>query len=221
MKPKKTKKIKDPNEPKRIRSSFIYYCQDNRSTVVEEFKQSGEDFKQTEVMVRLGQKWKLLEDDEKTEYIEQASNDRERRTREMESYTRPSDEELEQFIKAPKGEKAPKGVKAPKSKKAKVEKDPLAPKRARSSYIFYCLEKREEAKTIVEQEMISSGEEKKRTSNNVMKKLGEMWKLTTTTEREEFNYKALVDKDRYKQELILRETKEDDETKIESDDEDE
>ena len=72
--------------------------------------------------------------------------------------------------------------------------------------MFYCLEKREEAKTIVEQEMISSGEEKKR-SGSVMKKLGEMWKLTTTVEREEFNYKALVDKDRYKQELILREQK--------------
>ena len=59
----KIKKQKDPNMPKRSKSSFLYFCDEFRT----EIKKQNPKFKMGDVMKELGQKWAKCED--KTKYI--------------------------------------------------------------------------------------------------------------------------------------------------------
>jgi len=69
------KKVKDPNKPKRARTSYNFFCQMMRP----QLKEEGVDSK--DMMVVLGERWKVVED--KTEYEQLAVKDKERYDNEM------------------------------------------------------------------------------------------------------------------------------------------
>lgn len=70
-------------------------------------------------------------------------------------------------------------VKNKSSKKTKKTKDPDAPKRNRSAYLFF-------------------GDDKRKESNVIsFSQIAEMWKNLSDTEKEPYNEMAIVDKKRY------------------------
>ena len=131
------KKIKDPNKPKRGRSAYICFCTKNREAAK---KALGDEAKATEVTSRLGEMWRVLKAstkaaDKKTlkGFEAEAADDKARYDEEIKEYVPPSDDEL--------SEAATK-----KSSKKKSNKDPNAPKRGKTAYIYFCGDKRAEAK---------------------------------------------------------------------------
>ena len=65
---------KDPNKPKRPKSAFLLYCDDERSKLIEKEKKGlkgGEKFNLGVIQKKLGQSWKKLTSDKKQKYDEQ------------------------------------------------------------------------------------------------------------------------------------------------------
>ena len=79
---KSTKKTTEEGKPKRGRSTYIFYCQDNRPVV----KQEMGDVKATEVTTELGRRWTAVRDaggDEYDKYVKLAEEDKARYESEM------------------------------------------------------------------------------------------------------------------------------------------
>jgi len=150
-------KIKDPNKPKRGKSAYIFFCAKKR----EEAKSNlGDGAKATEVTSELGRMWNALKasskkDDKKllTSLEAEAAEDKARYDGEMEGYVAPSEEDLAAMVPAKKTRKT-------------SDKDPNAPKRAKSAYIFFCAAMRPRVKEEL-------GEEGK---SSIMAELGKRWK---------------------------------------------
>jgi hypothetical protein len=184
----KAKKTKDPNAPKKAKSSYMFFCADKR----EEATKQADDHKQ--VLKILGTMWSELkenveEGDKKAKkamakYTKQADDDKERYKEEMEDYEPPTTGTDSDDDK-------------PKAKgkgKAKAKKDPNAPKKPKSAYLIFCADKREEAK-----EELGDGAAPK----DVLSQLGKMW-AEAKKDPDEFNkYQTLADEDkaRYKNEM--------------------
>ena len=131
----KLNKIKDVNKPKKNQSSYMFFCTNNRELIKSKMQK---DSKQTEVMVELGKKWNELKNSQSKEDLEKvkiyendANNDKERYTQEMENYEPPI-QQAEIF-----------------SSNRRVHKDPNKPKSAKSAYILFCAEYRESVKADV------------------------------------------------------------------------
>ena len=110
---------KDPNAPKRGKSSYLYFCQDNRDQVK---KSLGNDAKATDVTRQLGVRWNELKNNKKKakklkEYVKLAEADKERYQKEKESYSPPDN--ITSHAAKKKG-----------------------PKRAKSAYLYFCSELR-------------------------------------------------------------------------------
>ncbi|MGA0164444.1 MAG: hypothetical protein ACO3LE_09440 [Bdellovibrionota bacterium] len=165
----KTKKEKrDPDAPKAAKNAFIFFCGENREKV----KNEDTKLKPTEITKKLGEMWRELDDEDKEEYQNKAKEDKERFDGEMEDYE-PKD-----------GFRCPK--KSPK-------KDKTTPKRARSAYIFFCGENREE----VTKKLVKDGKEKK----EVLAVLGKMWRELDDDEKKPYDKMAKKDKKRYETEM--------------------
>ena len=187
-------KAKDPNKPKRGKSSYIFFCAANRQAAKDEL---GDDAKATEVTAKLGEMWRALKEsknaaDEKAlkGFEDKAAEDKARYEEEMKDYVPPSDEELEK-------------------RKGKGKKDKNAPKRGKSAYIFFCADKRAEVKKEL-------GEEAKATE--VAARLGELWnELKADEDRADemkvYAEQAAEDKARYEAEMETYKPPSDDEKK--------
>ena len=185
----KTSGKKDPNKPKRGKSSYIFFCADHRAAVKEEL---GDEAKATEVTAELGKKWNELKESKKTtdkkklaKYEEQAKQDKERYQTEMEGYEPPSDEELEEAAAARK-------------RKSSGKKDPNKPKRGKSSYIFFCADHR----AAVKEELGDVN------ATEVTVELGRQWnelkeskKVTDKKKLAKYEEQAKQDKERYQTEM--------------------
>ena len=114
----KNKKEKDPAAPKRPKTSYIIFCGAKR----DEIKKKNPDMKGKEILSKLGEMWKALNDKQKKKYVDEANKDKERYEGEMNEYV-PSE-----------------GFEKKDKKKSKA-------KRAPSGYIIFCGDKREEVKT--------------------------------------------------------------------------
>ena len=206
--PAKEKKFKDPNAPKRGKSGYLFFCGENREKVKTDL---GEEAKATEVTSELGVRWnalkavmetgkgaaqkQALKDFEK--YNKMAEEDKARYQQEMEDYTPPSDEELAEMVDAKK--KGGRGRSPGGSPKAK--KDPKAPKRPKSGYLFFCADVRDAVKVELDDP----------TAKNVMAELGVRWaELKVGTEKgdkaaekdyEKYAKMAEEDKERYAVEM--------------------
>lgn len=97
--------------------------------------------------------------------------------------------------KAPAGKKAP--AKKTATKKTKAKKDPNAPKRGKSAFIFYSMERRAALKE--EQPELSFGE--------VGKALGAEWKELSAKEKKPYETLAAKDKKRAEKEKAAYESK--------------
>merc|ERR1712216_562858 len=76
------KKQRDPNAPKRGLSAFLYYCEDARPNVIRE-----NPGKKISIIAKiLGEKWKMLPEEQKLPYRVKAEDDKERYNREMAAY---------------------------------------------------------------------------------------------------------------------------------------
>ena len=110
------KKVKDPDAPKRGKSSYIFFCVENR----EKIKNSYPDMSAKDIIKELGRLWRDTSKDKKEKYIKMSNNDKERYSGEISEYV-PSENFLSQ------------------DKKKKVKS---GPKRGLTSYIFFCKEHR-------------------------------------------------------------------------------
>jgi hypothetical protein len=177
----KKKSDKDPNAPKRNKTAYIYFCSDKRADAKSEL---GDDAKATDVTALLGKMWKeLKEDDDRSEELEKynklAAEDKDRYNEEVKNYT-------------PNDDQAP----TKKSSKKKSDKDPNAPKRNKTAYIYFCSDKRAEAKSEL-------GDDAKATEVTAL--LGKMWKdlkedEDRSVELEKYTKMAADDKARYENE---------------------
>ena len=113
-------KRKDPNAPKRAKSAYNIFCEENRADV----KENNPEMTQPEIMSELGRLWKEMdpEDDESERLKELAAEDKERYIKAMESYVRPPEDELP----APRK----RGGSGGKSKKT-------GPVKATSAYMYF------------------------------------------------------------------------------------
>jgi|TARA_Y100000589_G_scaffold323267_1_gene357524 hypothetical protein len=71
---------KDPNKPKRPKSAFLIFCDDERSKLIEKEKsklKKGEKFSLGVVQKKLGELWKKLPDSKKKKYEEQTEKEKE------------------------------------------------------------------------------------------------------------------------------------------------
>lgn len=117
-----SKPPKDPNAPKRGKSSYLYFCEDNRKKVKSAL---GENTNATDVTRELGVRWNELKKDRKRagklrEYVRLAQADKERYEKEKAAYV------------------PPKNLYSKRVKKG--------PKRAKSAYLYFCSTNREEVK---------------------------------------------------------------------------
>jgi hypothetical protein len=179
-------KIKDPNKPKRGKSAYIFFCAKKR----EEAKSNlGDGAKATEVTSELGRMWNALKASDKkadkkllASLEAEAAEDKARYNEAMEDYVAPSDEELAAIVPAKKARKT-------------SDKDPNAPKKGKSAYIFFCAAMRPQVKEDL-------GEEGK---SSIMAELGKRWKeLKDDNDRAdelaEYTKMAADDKARYEDE---------------------
>lgn len=117
-----SKPPKDPNAPKRGKSAYLYFCEDNRKKVMSEL---GKNVNATDVTRELGARWNELKKDKKRagklkEYERRALADKERYEKEKAAYV------------------------PPKHLYSKTVKK--GPKRAKSAYLYFCSANRKEVK---------------------------------------------------------------------------
>ena len=157
----KRKRKKDPNHPKRPKTAFMFFSIATRPVVLEEMP--GISF--TDIGSEIGRRWGLLDDNQKQQYTERAEKDAARYHKAMQSYDKPPVEYI----------------------KGKRRKDPNAPKRAMSAYLFYCDEYRQMVRT----------ENPDKSIAEVAKILGQMWRALPDEEKTPYQEKATRDRDRY------------------------
>lgn len=168
----RTRQQKDPNAPKRPRTSYIYFCLDKRDSVKAEMP----NLKATEITSALAAKWRELPSKKKKKYEKQALADKERYTKEMENYTPLT---LRTVITADGKVK----------KRRKVKK---GPKRPTTSYLYFCKDYRSKVKA----------ENPDMKVTEVSKELGRMWREEYTSEKDRRKWLKLAakDKKRYEKE---------------------
>ena len=191
---KSSRKKKDPDAPKRGKSAYIFFGQEYREKAKEELmEEHGDAYENKMVMSRLGAMWKDLQASTKAKdkkevakFEKMAADDKERYETEKADYTPPSEEELNEKLSS-----------------KKKRKDPNAPKRGKSAYIFFGQQHREKVK---EELMEEHGDDFK--NPMVMSRLGELWnELKASTKAKDkkevakFEKMAADDKERYQAEM--------------------
>jgi len=166
----KNARVKDPAEPKRAKSAYLFFCVENRDVVRADL---GEDSKATEITKELGVRWNALKANPKkaSELLrleKLSAEDKKRYSTDMESYVPP-----------------------PNSEKGKVKR--TGPKRANSAYLYFCNANRDKVRETLRKER---GEDPKATQ--VTKELGLLWnKAKESGNVAEYDKLALLDKKRY------------------------
>lgn len=128
---KKSSGKKDPNKPKRGKSSYIFFCADHRAEVKTNL---GDEAKNTEIIAELGRLWNDLKESTKSsnkkklaKYEAQAKADKERYLNEMAEYEPKSDEEttVQNSSDSEQGSEIQDDVpESPKKEKKKKKEEP-------------------------------------------------------------------------------------------------
>ena len=74
--------MKDPNKPKRARTSYMYFCADKRDAL----KNAHPELKMTDLSKLLGKMWKETSEADRKKYQEQADVDKTRYEEDKEQY---------------------------------------------------------------------------------------------------------------------------------------
>ena len=157
------KKKGDPNKPKRGLTAFMFYSAERRP----EIKIADPDLASGEVAKQIGVEWREFKDAKKVQYQKKSDKDKARYVKEMESYEPPESE----FGK----------------KKVKRKRDPDAPKRSKSAYMFFVSERRS-ALVKLHPEW---------TFGEYGKAMGEEWRNVTASGRKKWDKMSAADKVRY------------------------
>lgn len=82
---KKMKPQKNPYAPRKPKSSYFYFCDQYRPSLIENFKNKnpGKKVQIANIAKQLGEKWKKLSDNGKKSYQKMAEKDKERYAEEM------------------------------------------------------------------------------------------------------------------------------------------
>jgi hypothetical protein len=79
----KTKKVKDPNAPKKASTAYIFFCTENRALIKSTMP---EQTTQTVLLTEVGRQWKELTEQKKEKYVTMSNTDKERYAKEMVKY---------------------------------------------------------------------------------------------------------------------------------------
>jgi len=185
---KRGKKKKDPNAPKRAQTAWIIYSTENRPRL----KAENPDLSFGDCAKILSDEFKQLPEKDRAKYEKLAEDDKLRYQREMESYVPPPDDvEEEEDEDSNNFDESDEEEKPAKKGKKKQKKDPNAPKRAMTSYLFFSAANREKIKA--ENPGVTFGQ--------IGKLLGAQYKALSDDEKAKYVKLATADKDRYKKEL--------------------
>jgi len=188
------KPLKDPDAPKRGKSSYLFFCGDMRDTVKEKL---GDQVSATSITKELGQMWNDLKSSNKSsdkstinKYQKMAQADKDRYESEKEAYV-PSAE----FVEAAANVKG----------KQRRKKDPNAPKRSKSAYLFFCNDVRELVKK----------ENPDFKATETTSELGARWNAlkadkSRSSELQKYEKMAADDKLRYSKEVAAQKSSSDD-----------
>lgn len=171
---KRKKPKKDPKAPKKPQSAYVLFVTKMRSKI----KDENPDLSFGELSKLVAEKFKSLSEAERKKYEDLADAEKQRYKTEMASYEPPDD-----------GDGSDGGDDKPTNKKAK--KDPNAPKRAKSAYMFYSNAIRDKMK---EKNPDASFAE-------LGKLIGSAWKALGDEEKQKYERMATGDKQRYKNEM--------------------
>ena len=163
----KSKAGKDPNKPKRGLTAFMWYSKERRGPI----KEAEPKLAFGEIAKKIGLEWGSLNDKKKVKFEKLAVKDKARYEEEMKGYTPPEG-----------------GVAA---KKKKRKKDPNAPKRSKSAFMFFAKERRPQ---LVEANP-------KWTFGEFGRKMGEEWRGMSDKKKGKYNNEAAADKVRYAKEM--------------------
>ena len=178
------RKNKDPNAPKRGKSGYLFFCSENRDAVKASL---GEHSKATDVTKELGLRWNALKDSKKPAdkkilavYEKAAADDKARYQGEKAEYTPPDLDDSDDNTRRRRG----------KRKSAKK-----GPKRAKSGYLYFCEERRDQLK--------ASNPNFK--STEITSELGRLWNElkadpSRVAELAKYEGRAANDKERYETE---------------------
>ncbi len=153
LKPKKRKKVVDPNAPKRALSAFVLFSQAERVAI----KRDQPDTPNSAMLKLLGERWKAADADTKAKYVAMHAENKAE-----------ADEARRVYAADTKDDSDAESVsaQAPVPKKRKKVVDPNAPKRALSAFILFS-----------QAERVAIKRDQPDTPNSVMLKLlGERWK---------------------------------------------
>jgi high mobility group protein B3 len=117
-------RVKDPNAPKRPKTSYFLFCDDRRKIV----QKANPEMKNTEIASELGRQWHALSDREKDKYVKLAEKEKKRYTEEMKRYQ-------------------PSTPVSEPTKKTRARSKKEGPKRPMTSYLHFCQAVRETVKT--------------------------------------------------------------------------
>lgn len=157
-------KEKDPNAPKRPRSAYILFCSERRNDA----KAIQPDAGATDILKLLGQMWQQLTPEEKVPWVEKAEMDKQRYKQEMMHYVPPV---------RPKGKK---------------KRDPSAPKRACSAYIFFGAAIRDQIKADMPDAK----------NTDILRETGARWQKLSDADRQIYQQQAAADRARYEREIV-------------------
>lgn len=164
-KDKKRAQKKAPGAPKRGKSPYICFTMEKRAEIKEQLP---EEAKVTEVMKKIAEQWRMLSQEDKAPWIAKATQDKQRYEAEMAHYSGP--------LRVP-------------NKRAK--KNPDAPKRAMSGFLFFSQIRRPQLK--------SEYPELKNT--DISKLLGQQWKEMDEETKSPYVTKENSDRNRYREEM--------------------
>lgn len=168
----KGEKEKKPDDyPKAALSAYFLFANDNRDRV----KAADPSLKITEVTQKIGELWKTASTEAKERYQKKADEEKARFDREMKAYI------------ARGGTVIKRSGKGGKEKRVKKEKDPNAPKRASSSYLFFANDFRTKNPQLSAKEQMSSA--------------GAAWGKMSEADKKPYEELAAKDKRRYAQEI--------------------
>eukprot|EP00127_Corallochytrium_limacisporum_P004249 Clim_evm194s157 gene=Clim_evmTU194s157 len=154
---------KDKNAPKRAMSAFMFFGNDIRPQLRQEYP----DAKITQIAAILGQRWKALPQKDRVKYEKMAAADKERYQQEKAHYVPP-----------------------PNLKKGKRKKDPNAPKRAMSAFMYYA----NDVRAVLRQKHPDLK------ITQIAQMIGEQWQNMNEKQRKTYVEKAAADKARYDKE---------------------
>ena len=173
-------KLKDENAPKKNKSAYLLFSSKMRPQI----KDESPEMKVTEISKVIGLKWGELSEKKKFKYQTEAAADKLRYQEEMKGYVRPSDDELMKQKINQKKRRGPKGDKKPRKKK-----EPGAPKKALSAYMFFVKEQRPEVKA----------QNPEMSTQDIAKEMGRLWKEDFASEEARASWVEMAqeDKERY------------------------